>query len=171
MHFNVLSVSQIISVNLQSTPTELDVPVDLVRDRTSLLIEFTSSHFTYNSSNIYFESCSTYDGKSSRKQELCELTDRNVSLNTRSFRKLLPRENVILNLQTARGASYLLSYYPSEEAKIEKESKVVEVVTHDKRFLTSVCFNETLVGCRREVFYFTARGNASFDRKLLNDGS
>ena len=170
VYFNVLSVSQIISVNHQTTPTKLDVPVNLVRDRTSLLIEFTSSHFTHTSSNIYIESCSTYDGKSSRKKELCELTDRNVSLNTRSFRKLLPHENVILNLQTARSASYLLSYYPSEEAKIEKESKVVEVVTYDKRFLTSVCFNETLEGCRREVYYFTALGNASFDRKLLNEG-
>ncbi|KAL5267546.1 hypothetical protein ACHWQZ_G004547 [Mnemiopsis leidyi] len=171
VYFNVLSVSQIISINpwAQSTPSSLVVPVNLVRDRTSLLIEFTSPHFAYSSSDVYVESCSTYDGKSSRTQELCELTHRNVSLNTRSVRKLLPRENVILNLQTARSATYLLSYYPSEAAKIEKELSMVEVVTSDKRFLTSVCFNNSLVGWQRMLFYFTSQGNASFDRKLLSD--
>jgi hypothetical protein len=166
IRFEVLEVSQIISIDPLNQTRKFHIKVDLDHDVTSLLLEFTSRG-TSPKPSIYLISCSTYDGRYGRKRDLCESTTRNISLHVRKMTKLRPGENIIMNIKTARSASYLLTYSFSSVNGSETSTKVkreVEILTLDRRYMGSACFNESLEGCEKSVSYPAQCWNTSFDR-------
>ncbi|XP_063685907.1 uncharacterized protein LOC134819734 [Bolinopsis microptera] len=143
--FKLLDISRIISINCLSSSKDY-ISIDLNHEKTSLLLEFTPRGIS-NKTDITLLSCSTPDGRSTKK--LCQLTERNLSLPIRPMTKLLPHENIIMNIKTPRSASYVVTYYWSvSDNRPEKVTQVIE--TSDRRYMGSACFNSSLVGCERK---------------------
>ena len=142
--FKLLDVSKIISINPFSS-SKHHISINLNHEKTSLLLEFTSRGIS-NKTAISLLSCSTPDGRSTVK--LCELTERSLPLPIRPKTKLLPNENIIMNINTPRSASYVVTYYWSVSGNHVKVTQVIE--TSDGRYMGSACFNSSLVGCERK---------------------